>query len=435
MTNAPNMTPMTPRLKPLLAACALSLLISSGSAFAAPQPVDRVSVLVNDAAITQSELQQATEQLRSQNPSSPAEQLRKRAMEELIMLSLQEQEAKRMGLSVDNATLDHAMQALAKQNNASLSQLRKKVTSQGMSWTALRTSVRKQILLDRLRDREVMRRINISEQEISDYLEAQESTQSSPQYQLEHFVVPLPAQMNKTTKEHAEAAVTLLQESLSKQRSAQEIMALFRTRNIPLEGGELGWRKAQDLPDPMNKIVPNLKTGETSQPVVDGQGVHILRLVATRQAQSGTVEQSSARHILLKTNPLRNATQARQELETLRQEMRDGKSFAALASEHSEDYGSGVMGGDLGWFGSGAMVPAFESQLKLLAPGQISQPFQTPFGWHIIKLEGRRQAEASSTNLRQQAQSAIAESKRAKATHRWLQQLRDQAFLEYPGEQ
>jgi len=427
------MTPLAPRFKPLISACALACLLGGASpAFAAKQLVDRVSVLVNDNAITEGELRKAETQLRAQNPGAPLEQLRKAATEELIMISLQEQEAKRLGLSVDNATLDRAMQTLAEQNNASLTNFRKQVASQGMPWTELRESVRKQILLDRLRDREVMRRINISDQEINDYLEEQNAIQGMPQYQLEHFVVPLPVRATENDKRKAEASVNMLQRSLDASRSAQQIVNEFRQRNMPLEGGSLGWRNARDLPAPMNEIVPKLQVNGSSEPVVDGQGVHILRLTAVRQAKADTVEQSRARHILLKLNPLRSGEEAKQELDSIRAQIVNGEDFAAMAHKYSEDYLSAVMGGDLGWFGPGAMVPAFESKLKLLAPDQISQPFESPFGWHIVMLEDRRQAEASKPERRQKATAAIAETKRAETTQRWLQQLRDQAYLEYP---
>lgn len=428
------MTPLSPRLKPLLSGCALACLIGAASpAFAAQELVDRVSILVNDAAITEGELRQAMGVLRQQNANAPREQLRKTAMEELIMISLQEQEAKRRGLSVDNATLDRAMQSLAQQNKASLTEFRKQAEARGMPWTELRESVRKQILLDRLRDREVMRRINVSEQEIADYLAEQDALQGLPQYQLEHFVVPLPARATEADKRRAEAAVNLLQRALDAKRTAPEIVGLLRQNNMPLEGGSLGWRNARDLPDPMNKIVPKLMINGSSEPVVDAQGVHILRLTAVRQAKADTIEQSRASHILLKLNPLRDSEQAKQELEKLREKILDGEDFATLAQQYSEDYASGVMGGDLGWFGPGAMVPAFESKLKLLAPEQISLPFESPFGWHIVKLVGRRHAEASLNERRQKATAAIAETKRAATTQRWLQQLRDQAYLEYPN--
>ncbi len=428
-------TPLHPSLKPLLLACAIACLsgLPATAAFAATQLVDQVSVLVNDAAITEGDLRQAVKQLQAQNRNAPLEQLRKRATEELIMLSLQEQEAKRMGLRVDSATLDRAMQNLAKQNNSSLTNFRKKVVAEGLNWKELRESVRRQILLDRLREREVMRRINVSDQEVDDYLLSQASSEGKPQYDLEHFVVPLPSQPTADSNHRAEQAVDLLQKALGDKRNAKQIMAMFRARNVPLEGGGLGWRSARDLPEPMNKIVPQLMIGEASEPVVDAQGVHILRLKAVRSSKADAVEQSRARHILIKLNPLRDADQAREELELLRQQITGGEDFAALAHKHSEDYGSGVLGGDLGWFGAGAMVPAFEEKLKLLAPGQLSQPFESPFGWHLVKLEDRRQAEASKEERRQKATAAIAEQKRAKTTREWLQRLRDQAYLEYPN--
>lgn len=439
MTDALNMTLLAkkfnPRFKPLLSACALACLIGTTTpSFAAEQLVDRVSVLVNDAAITEGEINRAVAQLKTQNRNAPEEQLRKAALEELIMISLQEQEAQRMGLNVDNATLDRAMQTLAAQNKVSLTNFRKQVTASGMQWNDLRESVRKQILLDRLRDREVLRRINVSDQEVEEYLQAEDANMGHPQYQLEHFVVPLPPSVDAKTKKQAEGAVNALRRALDDKRSAEEIVAAFRQRNIPLEGGPLGWRKAADLPEPMNEIVPQLMTGASSEPVVDAQGIHILRLVAVRQNKADTVEQSNARHILLKLNPLRNAEQAREQLDTMRKQIEGGEDFAALAHKHSEDYGSAVMGGDLGWFGAGAMVPAFEEKLKLLRPGQVSQPFESPFGWHIAKLEDRRQSKASDAEREVKAKNAIAETKRAKTTQRWLQQLRDQAFLEYPAD-
>ncbi|MGB0867070.1 MAG: peptidylprolyl isomerase [Granulosicoccaceae bacterium] len=435
MNNALHMTLKHSSLKPLLTAGALAIaLVSGNSALAATHSVDGVSVLVNDAAITKSEIEQATAQLRAQNRNAPIEQLRKAALEELIMISLQEQEALRMGLSVDNATLDRAMQSLAKQNQLSLTDFRKQITANGMTWPELRESVRKQILLERLREREVLRRINVSEQEIDDYLAEQDANEGHPQYQLEHFVVPLPGKVTAQVRSQAEAAVNQLQRALQNKLSAQQIVGSFRSRNIPIEGGPLGWRKADDLPSPMNTIVPKLQTGAASEPVVDAQGIHVLRLLAVRQNKANTVEQSKARHILLKLNPLRDASKAEQELATIRKQIVGGDDFAAMAHKYSEDYASAVVGGDLGWFGAGAMVPAFENRLKLLSPGQLSQPFESPFGWHLVELEDRRQAKASTAERRQKAHAAIAETKRGKTTQRWLQQLRDQAFLEYPND-
>lgn len=420
------------RLRPVLAACSLALLLAHGPVAAVPQSVDGIRVLVNDAAITHSEIEQAAERLRAQNRQAPAAQLRKAALEELIMLSLQEQEARRLGLSVDNATLDRAMQSMAEQNKLSLSDFRRQVAAGGVDWVELRESVRRQILLERLREREVLRRINISEQEIEDYLAEQDANEGHPQYQLEHFVVPLPASVDAQTRRRAEAAVNSLREALDRGLSAEQIIAAFRSRGVPLEGGELGWRKASDLPSPMNAIVPKLMTGSASEPVVDKQGIHVLRLLSVRQNRAGTAEQSKARHILLKLNPLRGPREAERELNALRERVLAGEDFGQLASEHSEDYASAVVGGDLGWFGPGAMVPAFENRLKLLAPGTVSQAFETPFGWHLVQLQERRQAEASSAERRARAQAAIAETKRGQATQRWLQQLRDQAYLEYP---
>ncbi len=435
MNNALKMTSLAPNLKTLLGVCAFTCLVGvSNPSYAAQQIVDRVRVLVNDSAITEAELRNTIEILRARNANASAEQLRKTALEELILISLQEQEARRLGLSVDNATLDRAMQNLAKQNKLSLTNFRKQAASQGVDWNKLRESVRQQILVERLRDREVLRRINVSEQEVDDFLAAADVAAGQPQYQLEHFVVPLPVAANDEAKRRAEAAVNQLQRALADKRSAQQIVNTFKARNIPLEGGSLGWRNARDLPQPMNEIVPKLMTNEASEPVVDGQGIHILRLLAVRQTKSSAVEQSNARHILLKLNPLRDAESAKAELDSVRKQVLNGEDFAALAHKLSEDYASGVSGGDLGWFGPGAMVPVFEENLKLLAPGQISQPFESPFGWHLVKLEGRRQAQAPISERRLKAKAAIAETKRDQTTVRWLQQLRDQAYLEYPDE-
>lgn len=435
MNDTKFMTPLHLRTKRVISACAVACVLGfSAPSSAVEQLVDRVSVLVNDTAITEAELRLAIAQLRAQNTQASNEQLRKLATEELIMLTLQEQQAKQRGLSVDDATLDRAMQTLAQQNNLSLTNFRKNVTSQGMSWNELRDSVRRQILLERVRESEVLRRINVSEQEIEDYLAEQDSGLGQPQYQLEHFVVPIAPNADQATKRKTEKAVNMLQVALADNLSSQQIVGAFRARRIPLEGGPLGWRNANDLPAPMNEIVPRLMTSESSEPVVDGQGVHILRLLAVRQAKADAVEQHHARHILLKLNPLRTAAQAKQELDALLRQVQGGEDFAKLAKEFSEDYASAVIGGDLGWAGPGAMVPAFENQMKLLSPGQLSQPFETAFGWHIIKLEDRRLAEASATERRKQARAEIAKTKRATTTQRWLQQLRDQAYLEYPNE-
>jgi len=423
-----------PRLKPLFCACAIACCIGSApAAFAKQQLIDRVSVLVDGSAITESELRQATAQLRASNPGAPLEELRKAATEELIMVTLQEQEARRLGLSVDNATLDRAVASVAAQNGANLTTFRRQVEGSGLPWKEFRKSIERQILLERLREREITRRINISAQEVDDYLADQDATDGQKEYELEHFVIALPPTVDAKARARAERAVNQLLTELDRKRSATAILRTLRGQQVPINGGPLGWRTVASLPPPMDKIVPKLTTGKFSDPVVDAQGVHVLRVLGVRTNTTDTVAQTRARHILLKLNPLRDAETAKTELNALREQIENGASFDALAEEFSEDYGSGVLGGDLGWFGPGTMTPAFEKELQRMSPDQVSAPFETPFGWHIVKLEERKQAPASKLERRNKARAAIGSSKQVETTKRWLQQLRDQAFLEYPS--
>jgi peptidyl-prolyl cis-trans isomerase SurA len=400
-------------------------------------PLDRIVAIVNEDVIMQSELHnklrtlvnQLTEQ-RAQLP--PRDILEQQVLEQLILNKLQLQFAANTGIMVDDETLNRAISNIASENKLNLSQFREILERDGYSYEAFREDIRNEIIISRLRQRQVDNRVTVTDREI-DYHLANEEVQggTETEYRLSHILVATP---DEATQEEIDQAKLVAEKILEDLANGEDFAMLARTISDgqqALDGGDLGWRKAGDIPSLFAGHVTNLKEGEVSELIQNPSGFHIIKLTALRSGDKHVVTQTKARHILIRPNELVTDEDAKARLDQLVIRLKGGDSFEELARSHSEDPGSAVNGGDLGWANPGDMVPEFENEMNRLEPGEISAPFRSPFGWHIVQVMERRQHDNTEDVKRARARETIRARKIEEAQQNWLRGLRDEAYVEY----
>ena len=400
--------------------------------------LDRVAATVNDGVVLSSELDEQiliiTDRLRAQNLDlPPANVLRQQVLDRLVLQELQMQRADRAGIKVSDETLNTAMTDVAKSNNIRLADLPAALAAQGIDYAGYRETVRKELAMQILRQRDVIARINVSPREIDQFLERQKKMPSEAnEYNVSHILIAVPqAASPEELDESARKAEDIYQRAVAGEDFARLAVANSNAQTA-LEGGSLGWRKGPELPTFLAETIASMKAGDITKPIRTPSGYHILKLNEVKGSQQVIVNQVHARHILIKTNELQDDATVQQKLANIRDRIvNKGENFAAVASVVSEDPGSASEVGDLGWAGPGTFVPEFEKQLAQLQPDEISQPFRTQFGWHIIQLLGRRQFDTTDDVRRQRAFTALRESKADEETELWLRRLRDEAYVEY----
>ncbi len=404
-------------------------------------PLDRILVVVNNDVITQSELdtelRTITQQLQQKNIEiPPPDVLQKQVLERLVIRHLQLQLAESTGIRVDDDTLTRALDTLAKQNNLSISQFRDILTRDGFDFAVFRENIRHEIIINRLRQRQVDSRINVTDQEINDHL-ATRGTQTASagnEYRVGQILIALPEAASPDT---VKAAQTRAQQALDRLRAGEDFsqMAIASSDDPQaLEGGDLGWRTAAQLPSLFADAVPQLKPGEISNLIRSASGFHIVKLLEVRGEVQHVVRQTLARHILVRANELTSDQDAQNRLEQLRQRIVGGDDFGDLARANSEDTATATNGGALGWASPGDFDPRFEEAMTTLKPGETSAPFQSSFGWHIVQVMERRDHDNTREFQRNQAREAIRQRKIEEQTQIWLRGLRDEAYVEYKAE-
>jgi peptidyl-prolyl cis-trans isomerase SurA len=400
--------------------------------------LDRVAATVNDGVVLASELDEQlvliTQRLRAQNLDLPPQSvLRQQVLERLVLQELQMQRAERAGIRVSDETLNNALRDVAEQNRIPLAQLPDALAQQGIEYGSYREGMRKELAMQMLRQRDVIARINVSPREIDQFLERQKKAPSERnEYNISHILIAVPQAATPEQLEEAERKAKEVHEKASAGEDFSRLAVAYSNAQTALEGGSLGWRKGPELPTFLSEVIAGLKAGDVTQPIRTPSGFHIVRLNELRGNQQVIVNQVHARHILIKPNELQDDATVEQKLAGIRDRIvNKGENFSAVASVVSEDPGSAAEGGDLGWAGPGTFVPEFERQLAQLQPDEISQPFRTQFGWHIIQLLGRRQFDSTADIIKQQAFQALRESKADEETELWLRRLRDEAYVEY----
>ncbi len=429
------------RLLPLLLIALLpaTLLAQTRELSADGVLLDRIAAIVNDGVVLTSELDEQTEEvivrLRQQNTELPPRNvLRQQILERLVVEEIQMQRADRLGIQVSDEMLNGALADVADRNNISFADLPRELERQGVDYRTYRDEIRKQLTLQLLRQRDVIGRINISPRELDQAMVRQQNAPDlNSEYNVSHILISVPV---TASPEQIQARETRAKEVWDKAKGGQDFAQLavtYSESTTNIEGGSLGWRKGSQLPSIVSDLIATMKPGDVSDPIRTPSGFHLFRLNEVRGGVQQSVQsQVHARHILLRTNELEDDQTVQQKLAQIRQRVVEGgEDFGAIAAVTSQDPGSGPQGGDLGWAGPGTFVPEFEQQLDSLKENEISQPFKTQFGWHIIQLLGRRVHDVTQDKLRQQVFAQLRESKAEEETELWLRRLRDEAFVEY----
>jgi peptidyl-prolyl cis-trans isomerase SurA len=388
--------------------------------------------------VLQSELDEQvaiiSQRLKQQKLELPAPSvLRQQVLERLVVQEIELQRAKRMGIKVPDEALNAALQDVAERNKITLEQLPDALASQGIDYAAYRDGVRKELTLTVLRQRDVLQRINITPRELSAFLDRQKRLPSeSEEYNISHILIAVPQAATPEQLDQAGKRAVDVYQRAKRGEDFSKLAVAYSNAQTALEGGALGWRKGPELPTFLADLVVGMKPGEVSEPLRTPSGYHIVKLNELRTtAAPSIIEQVHARHILMKTTELLDDATVEQKLRAIRERIIKGEDFGTLAKAFSEDPGSGAEGGDLGWTGPGTFVPEFESTLDKLKVDEISQPFHTQFGWHIVQLLGRRQFDNTEDLKRQHAFAQLRESKADEETELWLRRLRDEAYVEY----
>jgi peptidyl-prolyl cis-trans isomerase SurA len=402
------------------------------------QFVDRVAAVVNDGVVLQSELddeaRSVTDRLRAQGVQLPTEKvLREQVLERLVLEEIQAQRAERAGINVSDEQVNAALQDIARRNNVPFDQLPAKLSAEGIVYAGYRANLRKEIARQILRGRDVVQRINITPRELDQYLERQKNAgASSLEYNVSHILVAVAQDAAPDQLATAHKKIEAVLERARMGESFRDLAVSSSDSQTALEGGSLGWLKGSALPTFLAEVVPRMKPGEVSEILQTGSGFHLVRLNESRAGGAPQiVKQVHLRHILLKTNEVQDDATAKQKLTQFRQQAVAGTAeFAVLARANSADPGSAVDGGDLGWATLDTFVPAFSQAADKLKDGEISEPVQTQFGWHIIQMLGRRDFDNTATAEREQAYTQLRDSRVDEATEVWLQQIRDEAYVE-----
>ncbi|MEJ2467189.1 MAG: peptidylprolyl isomerase [Candidatus Thiodiazotropha sp.] len=415
----------------------IACLIATSTAHAAVDPLDQIVAVVNDDVITSSELdsrlQEMLVQLQQKGTSKlpPMEILREQVLDRMISKRLQLQTADRLGLKVDDDTVTKAIANIAETNHITLLQLREVLERDGINFQLFREQLREDILINRLKQKEVINRIVITDQDIDNFLARELGSQRQrAAVHLQHILIATPEGASpedvQAAKERAESVYAELQQGAD---FGEMAMRVSDSRQA-LEGGDLGWIETSRIPSIFTQLVDELEPGTISEPIRNASGFHIVKLLEVKGGRKLIVNQTHARHILINTNEIVSDREARQRLETLRERILNGESFEALARSHSDDKASAIRGGDLGWTNPGDLVPQFEEKMDSLAIGEISEPFQTPFGWHIVQPLERRQHDNTEKAMRHTARQAIQKQKSEEAIELWLRRLRNEAYVE-----
>lgn len=413
-------------------------LFSSISAMAADiAKMDRIVAIVDQGVITEKELndriQTVTAQLEKQGTQlPPREVLQKQILERLINDRLQLQYATQTGLRVDDAQLDKTIERIAEQNKLSTGEFRKALEAEGIPYRKFREDIRNEIILARLREREVDNRVNVTESEIDNFLTTQSSRNDiKDEFEVAHILVRAPEEGTPEELQKLKAKAETALKELQGGADFAQISAGYSDAPNALEGGVLGWKTSAQLPALFTDALQGLQPGQFSPILRSPNGYHILKLLNRRGGSSPlVVDQTHIRHILIKLSEVVSEMEAEQKIKSIKERLDHGADFAELARQYSED-ASANNGGDLGWTNPGDTVPAFEQVMNGLAINQISEPVRSPFGWHILQVMERRKQDMTQESARMKARQEIRARKADDAFQDWLGELRDRAYVEY----
>lgn len=400
--------------------------------------LDQIAAIVNEEVITQKELDNAvitaTRNLLQQGIEPPdADSMQSQVLETLVIKSIQLQHAKEIGMSVSDSELDETIQRIADENKLSMQEFYSTLEEDGVSFNHFRQEIRDEIIMARLKERQINSQVNVTEGEIDNFLRTEEtSADGNDEYLLAHILISVTEHMDNIQIHEKSQRAELALEKLHKGADFAQVAAEFSDAPDAMNGGVLDWRPITQMGPTFAQLLSPLEIGEITPVVQSPNGFHIFKLLDRRAQENKSViiDQTHARHILIKVNELTSENDAREQIIQIKKRIDNGENFAELAKLYSED-GSASSGGDLGWLSPGNTVPPFEQAMNELLPGQISEPVQTQFGWHLIQVMERRVQDVSDESQRETARQAIRSRKAEVVVQEMIRQLRDEAYVEY----
>ncbi len=400
--------------------------------------LDRIAVVVDEDVIMASEIEDRLRTIKSQIAASPSgnspsdEVLQSQIIERLIVESLELQMAERSGVRVSDEELTQALRSIAGQNNLTLEQFQQAIAQDGLSWPEMREQVRREIAISRVQQGIMRRRIQVTEQEIKNFLASDLGEAiTADEYRLAHILLTIPeggrVEDVDNTRTTAEKLLKLLDEGADFQSLAIE----WSAGQNALSGGDLGWRKPQQVPSMFASYVKTMEVGDVKGPIKSGTGYHLIKLLEKRGADAeGQIEQTRVRHVLVKPNEIRNDREARELATSLRNEVIEGRDFAEVAKLYSDDPGSALSGGDLGWNRAGIYVPEFEATMRASDVNSVSEVFKSSHGYHFLEVTGRRIEDFSDQFRMGQAENYLRNQKFDEELENWILEIRHGAFVE-----
>ena len=429
------------RWLPRLVACAI------GGACAAHAPaqtapgadLDRIVAIVNDDVIAWSELEARLGRIRDDLRQSgtrlpPQDELRRQVLERLILLRIQLQLARAAGIRIDDERLNRTLLRIAEQNGLTLREFRDALERDGYDFAKFREDIREEIMISEIRKRRVENQIRISQRDVDDYLSTMESRGAEAdrhQYRIGHILIAVPDGASSEEIAEANAGAGSVLDEIRAGADFATMAVTHSDGRQALQGGDLGWRQASDLPTIFGDAVPRLEVGEVAGPIRSASGFHLVKLIDKRDGERQIVRQTRARHILIALDELTDDAGARRQVSALHERIVNGEDFGELARIHSDDAGSAPKGGELGWIDPGNTVPVFERAMDSLAPGELGEPFESQYGWHIVQVLERRERDDTETSRRAEAMRTLRARKIEENLEAWIRQVRDEAYVEY----
>ncbi len=399
--------------------------------------IDSIVAIVDEDVISQRELDSRVDQMRSDFTQSnrrlpETEILYRQVLELMITDSILLQEAERRGIIVTDGQLNQTMLNIAKENNFSLAEFRQALIDQGIGYEKYRKALHKDLTINSLQRQYSARSASITQAEVDDFINRTGGDEIEYEYRLAHILISLPDAASPEQVKQAEETARQIMQRLDQGAKFEELANEFSAGSNALQGGDLGWRKKAEIPSLFSKTVLDIEPGEFAGPLRSASGFHIVSLTERRDVGQVLTAQTRSRHILIKSNDLISEEEAKNRLYQLRNQILVGEDFGSLARLYSVDYNSAANGGDIGWISPGGTVPEYETVTNTLKPEQISEPFRSQFGWHIVEVTGRKTVDETAGTKRRKVEAQLMQQRQIEAFDIWKQRLRDEAYIVFP---
>lgn len=421
----------------LISLLSLLLLSLAGSAWANAKLLDRIVAVVDDDIIMESELIQRAANIRQKmrerdTPVPPTDVLLEQVLEQMVTENIELQLAERAGIRISDNDINETIKNIARQNKMSTTEFQEALAAEGVSYRELRDQIKREMTITQLRQRRVANRIQVSDKDIENFLNSDlGKTNLAPDYRLGHILISVPQSAAPAAKDAAEEKAYRLYEQLKQGADFAELAVNHSSGQNALQGGDLGWRKAAQLPTLFADTVLDMNQGDVAEPIRSPSGYHIIKVTDVRGGTEHVIQQHEVRHILIKPNEIRSSDDAKDLINDIRERIKAGKdSFDDMAKTYSDDPGSALDGGKLGWVNPGSMVAEFEKMMEESPVEQVSPAFQSQYGWHILEVTGRRTQDMSEEIRRNRAREMIRRRKFDEELDTWLREIRQNAYVE-----